>query len=243
MMNYQTQAALVSERHKTLLAEGARRSQQAQYRRQLGRHVRRSQLGARPGRRLAVAWPYWRPGGIENHRSFESGVVSYTRAGCPARAERRVDGLAEDHHVAGAVGGMARDAGGPLPDRHRPGPDRRHRHLPAAGTRAVSPTALSRWPTRCGSTLPAQPWSSGCPAACPAATWTISCSWHSAATWPSLSCCARRPGAEGPWPGPGTGCAECHCSAPSASAGFDVVPVALSIAALSVTAEAASAAP
>ena len=35
MMNYHTQAALVSERHKTLLAEGARRSQQAQCRRQL----------------------------------------------------------------------------------------------------------------------------------------------------------------------------------------------------------------
>ena len=91
--------------------------------------VRSSALG-----RLAdwlSAWRCWRPGGIEDHRSFESGVVSYTRAGCPARAERRVDGLAEDHHVAGAVGGMARDAGGPLPDRHRPGPDRRRRHLPA----------------------------------------------------------------------------------------------------------------
>jgi hypothetical protein len=35
MMNYHIQAALVSERHKTLLAEGARRSQQAQCRRHL----------------------------------------------------------------------------------------------------------------------------------------------------------------------------------------------------------------
>ena len=47
---------------------------------------------------------------------------------------------------------------------------------------------------------------------------------HSAAIWPSRSCCARRPGAAGPWPGPGTGCAACRCSARSAVSRFDVVP-------------------
>ena len=49
--------------------------------------------------------------------------------------------------------------------------------LPAVVHMLFLATALSRWPTRCGSIRPAQPWSSGCPAACPAATWTISCSW------------------------------------------------------------------
>jgi hypothetical protein len=47
VMNYYTQAALVSERQKTLLAEGARRSQQAQCRRPLAGMpaARRSALG------------------------------------------------------------------------------------------------------------------------------------------------------------------------------------------------------
>ena len=163
-----------------------------------GWHARRSQIGAWPAGRLVVTWRCWRPAGIEDHHSFESGVVSYTRAGWPARAERRVDDLAEDHHVARAVGGMARDAGGPLPARHRPGPDRRHRHLPAL----VHMLFLARhFPGRRPDVAVPARRSPGLLAArpgCPAATWTISCSWPSAATWPSLSCCARRPGAEVP---------------------------------------------
>ena len=56
--------------------------------------------------------------------------ASLTISGIQGPEERRVDDLAEEHPVARAVGGMARDADGSLPARHRPGPDRRRQHLP-----------------------------------------------------------------------------------------------------------------
>ena len=58
-------------------------------------------------------------------------------------AGRRVDDLAEEHPAARAVGGMDRDADGPLPDCHRPGPGRRRRHLPAVGHMLFLPRHFS----------------------------------------------------------------------------------------------------